>query len=193
MDEGRTAAAAKYGRDRGGSGIITRWGRRVAFWGDQRKKYDLKSSTKSFGSIMAALAFKDRRINRESLVQPILPELGLPQNTSQKKAWLAEIRVNHLLTHTAGFGKVGGVTNLEFRPGSAWRYSDGGTNWLADLLTVPTRPGPRTCGASGAGCGDARVGGREVAWRVADTPEQPIEPHAGMAGWLRGLLMGKDG
>ena len=117
MDEGRTAAAAKYGRDRGGSGIITRWARRVAFWGDQRKKYDLKSTTKSFGSIMAALAFKDRRIDRESLVQPILPELGVPQNTSQKKAWLAEIRVNHLLTHTAGFGKVGGLTNLEFRPG----------------------------------------------------------------------------
>ena len=31
---------------------------------------------------------------------------------------------------------MGGFTNLEFRPGSAWRYSDGGTNWLADLLTV---------------------------------------------------------
>jgi CubicO group peptidase (beta-lactamase class C family) len=136
MDPGRTAAALKWGRDRGGSGIIVRWGRRVGYWGDQRAKYDLKSTTKSFGSIITALAFKDNRIERDSRVQPRLRELGLPQSTAQRKAWLAEIEVRHLLTHTAGFGKVGGVTNLEFKPGSAWKYSDGGTNWLADLLTV---------------------------------------------------------
>ena len=108
---------SNYGRDRGGSGIITRWARRVAFWGDQREKYDLKSTTKSFGSIITALAFKDKRIDREARVQPILPELGVPQSTSQKKSWLAEIQVKHLLTHTAGFGKVGGFTDLEFRAG----------------------------------------------------------------------------
>ena len=136
MDPARTAAAVQYGRDRGGSGIITRWGRQVGSWGDQRAKYDLKSTTKSFGSIIAALAFKDKRITPESLVQPILPELGVPQSTAEKAAWLAGIRVKHLLTHTAGFGKVGGVTDLEFAPGTAWRYSDGGPNWLADLLTV---------------------------------------------------------
>ena len=108
----------------------------MAYWGDQRKKYDLKSTTKSFGSIITALAFKDKRIDREARVQPILPELGVPQSTSQKKSWLPEIQVKHLLTHTAGFGKVGGVTDLQFRPGTAWLYSDGGTNWLADLMTV---------------------------------------------------------
>ena len=136
MDPARTAAAVQHGRDHGGSGIITRWARQVGSWGDQRKKYDLKSTTKSFGSIITALAFKDKRIDREARVQPILPELGVPQSTSQKKSWLPEIQVNHLLTHTAGFGKVGGITDLQFRPGTAWLYSDGGTNWLADLMTV---------------------------------------------------------
>ena len=67
----------------------------MGFWGDQRAKYDLKSTTKSFGSIIAALAFKDKRITPESLVRPILPELGVPQSTAEKTAWLAGIRVKH--------------------------------------------------------------------------------------------------
>ena len=137
MDPGRTEAVRDFGQDRGGSGIITRWARRVAFWGDQRRKYDLKSTTKSFGSILTALAFKDRpSLTRNSLVKPILPEIVQAQNTTQRKNWASAIEVRHLLTHAAGYGKVGGYTNLEFAPGTAWRYSDGGTNWLADLMTV---------------------------------------------------------
>jgi CubicO group peptidase (beta-lactamase class C family) len=136
MDPGRTAKALDYGRGRGGSGIIVRWGRRVGSWGNQRAKYDLKSSTKSFGSILAALAFKDGRLDRETLIEPILPEIVQSQTTGQQRAWAKQIQVKHLLTHTAGFGKVGGVTPLGFAPGTAWRYSDGGPNWLADTLTV---------------------------------------------------------
>ena len=41
--------------------------------------------------------------------------------TSQQKAWAADIQVNHLLTHTAGFGKVGEITDLDFAPNTAWR------------------------------------------------------------------------
>ncbi len=109
----------------------------MAYWGDQRRKYDLKSTTKSFGSILTALAFKDRpSLTRNSLVRPILPEIVQAQNTTQRKNWASAIEVRHLLTHAAGYGKVGGYTNLEFAPGTAWRYSDGGTNWLADLMTV---------------------------------------------------------
>ena len=63
-------------------------------------------------------------------MQPILPELGVPQSTSQKKSWLPEIQVKHLLTHTAGFGKVGGLTDLQFRPGTAFPI-----HWLD--ITVP--------------------------------------------------------
>ena len=41
---GQDGCGGQVRRDRGGSGIITRWARRVAFWGDQGKKYDLKST-----------------------------------------------------------------------------------------------------------------------------------------------------
>ena len=44
--------------------------------------------------------------------------------------------MRNLATHTAGFPKTGGFGALEFGPDSAWLYSDGDTNWLADLLTV---------------------------------------------------------
>ena len=69
-------------------------------------------------------------------MKPLLPEIVQAQGTTQRKDWASVIEVRHLLTHAAGYGKVGGYTNLEFAPGTAWRYSDGGTNWLADLLTV---------------------------------------------------------
>ena len=107
-----TAAAIKFGSHRGGSGIIVRYGRRVGFWGNQRTKYDLKSTTKSFGSIITALAFKDGRIFREDRVKPILPEIATGQDTSQQKAWAAEIQVNHLLTHTAGIWQGGRISGL---------------------------------------------------------------------------------
>jgi CubicO group peptidase (beta-lactamase class C family) len=41
-----------------------------------------------------------------------------------------------LATHTAGFEKSGAYGQLLDPPGSAWRYSDGGLNWLADTLTT---------------------------------------------------------
>ena len=51
------------------------------------------------------------------------------------KGWLDEIRVDHLATHTAGFPKSRLPSALAARPGTKFIYSDGGTNWLAALLT----------------------------------------------------------
>ena len=59
MDSARTADAINYGKNRGGSGILVRAGKRVGYWGSQTAKYDLKSSTKSIGSIILGLAIKD--------------------------------------------------------------------------------------------------------------------------------------
>jgi CubicO group peptidase (beta-lactamase class C family) len=41
-----------------------------------------------------------------------------------------------LATHTAGFDKPGGYEPLLFQPGTKWRYSDGGPNWLAECVTL---------------------------------------------------------
>ena len=51
MDEAKLAQARDYALTGGGSGYITRHGRLVLAWGDPRQRYDLKSTTKSFGSI----------------------------------------------------------------------------------------------------------------------------------------------
>ena len=91
------------------------------------------------GAILLGLALKDGKLGAQgldTLVQPSLPELGVPQSTSKAKAWLSQITVRHLASHTAGFDKPGGFEPVLFQPGTGWFYSDGGANWLADLLTV---------------------------------------------------------
>ena len=109
MDPTRTAAALKYGRDRGGSGILVRAGQRVGTWGSQTTNYILRSSTKSFGAVLLGLALKDGKLGLDTAVQPILPELGVPQSTAKATAWLSRITVRHLATHTSGFDKPGGI------------------------------------------------------------------------------------
>ena len=47
------AEARDYARTGGGSGCITRGGKLVLAWGDQKPRYDLKSTTKSFGATAA--------------------------------------------------------------------------------------------------------------------------------------------
>ena len=50
MDAAPLQAARDYALKGDGSGILVLQGRAVMAWGDQRQRYDLKSTTKSFGS-----------------------------------------------------------------------------------------------------------------------------------------------
>ena len=135
MDVSKLAAARDYALTGEGSGLITRHGRLVMSWGDSRKRYDLKSSTKSFGSVALGLAIKDGKLRLEDKAQQHHPELGLPPEANARTGWLDEIRILHLASQTAGFEKPGGYTNLLFRPGTKWDYSDSGPNWLAECIT----------------------------------------------------------
>jgi CubicO group peptidase (beta-lactamase class C family) len=128
--------AVAYGAARGGSGLIVRSGYRVASWGSQAQLHALKSSTKSIGSVLLGLALKEGRVRLDTVLQPLLPELGNPPAENVATGWLPQITIRHLATHTAGFEKTGGYGRLLFQPGTRWSYSDGGTNWIADLLTV---------------------------------------------------------
>lgn len=120
----------------GGAGLVIRDGRLVFAWGDPRQRYDLKSSTKSIGVTALGLAIGDKKVSLEDRVAEALPgfrpEPGLPPEAPGRE----RITLWHLATQTAGFDKPGGETPLQFEPGTRWRYSDGGPNWLAD---VPTR------------------------------------------------------
>jgi CubicO group peptidase (beta-lactamase class C family) len=116
--------------------LIVRHGYRVGGWGDPAVPYELLSSTKSFGSIVLGLAVKDGKVQLDSPAQILLPTLGVPPRSNRATGWLPLITVEQLATHTAGFAKPGGFRELLFQPGTAWSYSDGGANWLADLLTT---------------------------------------------------------
>src|SRR5262249_36184582 len=120
-----------------GSGMIVRHGRIVHTWGDINTRYDLKSTTKSMGGLALALAIDDGKLTLSDKAQTHLPNIGLDPNdpTKNASAPLDQITVLQLATHTAGFEKSAGYGVLLYDPGTHWSYSDGGLNWLADLLT----------------------------------------------------------
>ena len=133
MDAQLLAQARDYA---GGSGMITRGGKLVMSWGDQDAVLDLKSTTKSFGSLVVDLAIQDGLVDIDDLAEVHLPTIGVPPTVNSAIGWLDDITIRHLLTHTAGFDKPGGFIDMLFAPGTAWSYTDGGANWLADIMTV---------------------------------------------------------
>ncbi len=98
--------------------------------GPQTTRYDLKSTTKSFGALLLCLALDDHKVTLASKGSDFVPSFGQP-STAQARG----VTVRELATHTAGFDKPGGFVPILYKPGSAFAYSDGGANWLADVLT----------------------------------------------------------
>ncbi len=139
LDPAMLEQAKAYALSGGGSGCVVRLGRRVIAWGDQRKLYDLKSTTKSIGVTALGLAIADGKVRLEDKAVQHHPGFGCPPDENRHTGWLSRVTLLHLATHTAGFAKPGGYTALGFEPGTRWAYSDGGPNWLADCLTLVYR------------------------------------------------------
>lgn len=118
-----------------GSGVVIRGGKLVYSWGDTKRLYDLKSTTKSFGSTVLAVALMDGKVKLEQKAEDCLPGFGTPPAQNRLTSWIHEATLYHLATQTAGFDKPGGYESMLFQPGEQWSYSDGGPNWLADCLT----------------------------------------------------------
>ncbi len=136
--EGRLLEQARdYALKGGGSGCITRHGRIVLSWGDPKAKYDLKSTTKSFGATAVALAVADGKIALDDLASKHHPQIA--KAAALQPGWGEKITIFHLLTQTAGFDKPGGYSRLLFEPGGKWLYSDCGPNWLAECVTLAYR------------------------------------------------------
>ena len=135
LDEARLASVRDYALTGGGAGMIARHGRLVLAWGDGHERFDLKSTTKSFGCIALGLAVKDGLVKLEEPARRLHPALGVPPETNARTGWLDRITILHLASQTAGFEKPGGYTPLLFEPGTKWDYSDAGPNWLAECLT----------------------------------------------------------
>ena len=119
----------------GGSGMVLRGGEKVYQWGDVEKLYDVKSTTKSIGVVALGLAVDDGLVKLTDKAIVHFPGFGTSPAENKKSEWVDKISLFHLATHTGGFDKPGGHEKLLFEPGTAWAYSDGGPNWLADCLT----------------------------------------------------------
>ena len=137
MDEAILRKACDYALTGGGSGCIIRRGRVVMRWGDQKQRYDLKSTTKAIGVTAVGLALKDGKIESlNDLAKKYHSGFGIPPEYNSGTGWLDKITLFHLATQSAGFDKPGGYTKLLFEPGTKWSYSDGGPNWLAECITL---------------------------------------------------------
>jgi CubicO group peptidase (beta-lactamase class C family) len=135
----RLEQARDYALTGGGSGMITRHGKVVLTWGDQAKRYDLKSSSKAIGVTLLGVALQDRKVQLDDQAIRYQPKLGVPPESNQATGWLGEITLRQLACQTAGFEKPGGYGRLLFEPGTKWFYSDAGPNWLAECLTLVYR------------------------------------------------------
>ena len=137
MDEALLRKARDYALTGSGSGIITRHGRAVLEWGDQAKRYGLKSTTKSIGVTSVGLAMMDGHIKTLDVpAKRYHPTFGAAKDGTGRREWLDGVTLFHLATQTAGFEKPGGTGKLLFAPGTKWAYSDSGPNWLAECITL---------------------------------------------------------
>jgi CubicO group peptidase (beta-lactamase class C family) len=139
LDEAKLHAARDYALTGGGSGYVVRGGKLVLSWGDEVQRYDLKSTTKSFGAAALGLAINDGKMKLSDRARAHHPTLGTPPDSNAATGWLDDITILHLASQTAGFDKPGGYVPLLFKPGKEWAYSDSGPNWLAECITLDYR------------------------------------------------------
>ncbi len=128
-------AARAYALTGDGSGLVIRHGRIVLAWGDEARRYDLKSTSKSIGVTLLGVALLDGRVALDDPAVKHHPALGVPPEENRGTGWLPQITLRQLADQTAGFEKPGGYGRVLFAPGTKWHYSDAGPNWLAECLT----------------------------------------------------------
>src|SRR3954453_17752642 len=131
VDQAQLQKALTLGQNKGAGSIdVYVAGTLAGSAGSRTTAYDLKSSTKSFGGLLLCLALDDGKVALSALGAKYVANFGQPSTAAAQK-----VTVKQLATHTAGFDKAGGFVPILYTPGSAFAYSDGGANWLADVLT----------------------------------------------------------
>lgn len=136
IDRDRLDQARAYALNGGGSGFVIYSGHLIYSWGDPDTTYGLKSTTKSIGVTTLGLAIRDGLLWYGDRADPLHPDFANPPSENQPTGWVPLVTLAHLATQTAGFAKGGGYTAFKYEPGTAWYYSDGGPNWLAEIVTL---------------------------------------------------------
>jgi CubicO group peptidase (beta-lactamase class C family) len=136
MDRALLEKARDYALTIQGSGYVIYHGKLVMSWGDPDATYDLKSATKSFGSVALMLGVADGKVRLDEPLEECRPGVARDVEGDPPRKWGDEITLDDLATHSAGFSKRGGFGTLMYEPGTEWAYSDSGPNWLAECLTL---------------------------------------------------------
>jgi CubicO group peptidase (beta-lactamase class C family) len=156
-----------------GNGMIVRHGNLVHFWGDIDERFEMKSVTKSMGGIVLGLALDENKVTLSGKGVDYMPTFGTPPAGNSANAQL--ITLGMLATHTSGFQKAdsavtGLAANITVTPGTVWKYSDAGLNWLADVLTTVYQQDLAALANdrvwSVMGLRGAATNGDDVRWRV---------------------------
>jgi CubicO group peptidase (beta-lactamase class C family) len=137
MDAAKLQSAIDFAQAKGqGHLLVSRQGKRVSVSnaGNIQQAVDIKSSTKSYGSVLLCLALQDGRVALSARAATYMSGFGTPPTENLQRAQL--VTIQQLATHTAGFAKPGGFIAILYDPGTTFAYSDGGANWLADVLTI---------------------------------------------------------
>ena len=107
----------------------------------------MKSTTKSIGGIALGLAIDNGGLTLSDTAKSKYADFGAKpvSNLDVGPGWLETITIQQLATHTSGFIKTAKwyvsdddttTPTLLYQPGTTWFYSDGGENWLAEVLTA---------------------------------------------------------
>lgn len=137
VDQRALRDALAYGQSKGtGSIRVLLNGTKVGEAGGQSTRYDLKSASKSVGSLILGFAIGEGRVGLSNLAVSRMPSFASSPTDAKTRDRRRRVTVEHLATHLAGFDKDGGEEPIIYEPGSGFRYSDGGANWLADVLTT---------------------------------------------------------
>jgi CubicO group peptidase (beta-lactamase class C family) len=137
MNAAALQAAINFGQNLGrGHILVSRQGKRarVSNSGNITTSIQIRSSTKSYGGVLLCLALEDGLVSLAGKASSYMSDFGVPPSGNAAQA--QQITIQQLATHTAGFDKSGGFIPIIHAPGSRYAYSDGGANWLADVLTT---------------------------------------------------------
>ncbi|MFC4310755.1 serine hydrolase [Steroidobacter flavus] len=135
LEQAATYAQTSGDAQPGSAGMIVRKGRLVYSWGDIDERFDMKSTTKSIGGMALGIALANQTLQLSDLASAKLTGFGENPASNIATGWLPSITIQQLATHTAGFVKIQTYPVLQYQPGTTFFYSDGGLNWLADVLT----------------------------------------------------------
>src|SRR5262245_36997927 len=74
--------ARDYALTAEGAGLVIVGGKEVMSWGDRRQRYDLKSTTKSFGATALGIALLDGKVKLADPAIKYQPALGVPPESN---------------------------------------------------------------------------------------------------------------